>query len=173
MDDVNATHKEESTFSAFSDTNNSIDTTEIKTTTNNSQATEKNLISEYCPEENIPYESGDNDTTYSHLQANSQFMENNRKYNLNIIPSNGPSTVQKEHLLEMASEVANALTDDMDDSESTLNTLDAKCRYQFVNTYLEEQKQLVNDLHIQVSCYVSVFKFISTLLYTVFCVCVH
>ncbi|XP_025154179.1 golgin subfamily A member 2 isoform X2 [Harpegnathos saltator] len=157
IDDVNATHKEESLFSAFSDTNNLTNTTEVKTVTNNIQATEKNSTLEYFSEENISCESDDKSTTHPHLQTNIantlQFIENNDKYNLNITPSNGPSMVQKEHLLEMASEVANALTDDIDNSESTLGNLDAKCHYQFVNTYVEEQKQLVNDLHIQVSRY--------------------
>lgn len=156
MDDMNAIHKEESVLSTYGDISNSVDTTEIKTAPNNNQVTEKNLILEYSPEENTSHESGDKDATHPLFQADLQFMENNEKYNLNIIPSNGPSTVQKEHLLEMASEVANVLTDDMDESESILGNLDAKCRSQFVNTYLEEQKQLVNDLHIRVSRYVSI-----------------
>ncbi|XP_032682867.1 golgin subfamily A member 2-like [Odontomachus brunneus] len=152
MDDINAIYKEESIFNAVSDTNNLVDTTEIKTATNNSQITEKNSVLEYCSEENT-YESSDKNATHPCLQADLQFKENDGKYKLNITPSNGPSTVQKEHLLEMASEVANILTDDTDDNESTLDNLDAKCRYQFVNTYLEEQKQLVNDLHVRISCY--------------------
>ncbi|XP_014468338.1 PREDICTED: golgin subfamily A member 2-like [Dinoponera quadriceps] len=144
-DDVNAIHTEES---AFNDTNNLIDITG-KTATNNSQTTENSILENF-PGENISYESSDKDATHLCLQPDVQFTENNGKYNLNITPSNGPSTVQKEHLLEMASEVANVLTDGTDNSELTGN-LDAKCRYQFVNAYIEEQKQLVNDLHIQVS----------------------
>lgn len=161
MDDINAIHKEENIFSAVSDTNNLVDTTEIKTATNNIQITEKNSVLEYCPED--IYESSDKNATHPCLQADLQFKENNGKYKLNITPSNGPSTVQKEHLLEMASEVANILTDDIDDNESTLGNLDAKCRYQFVNTYLEEQKQLMNDLHVRISCYVSIVEFTLTL----------
>lgn len=154
IDDVKAMHKEESTFGPIN-TNNLKDTTEVKAVTNNSQITEKDPVLVYYLEENPC------------LQTDLQLMENNEKYKLDITPSNGPSTVQKEHLLEMASEVANVLTDDINDSESTLSNLDAKYHYQFVNTYLEEQKQLVNDLHIRVSRYVSIAEFTVFLLYCV------
>lgn len=106
-------------------------------------------------ENTVLYENDDKDSTYSHLQLDSQLKENDGKYNLNIV-SNGPPTVQMEHLLEMASEVANVLTDDTDHSDPSLFSSDLKCRNQFLTTCLEEQKHLVNDLHIEVSRYVSI-----------------
>ncbi|CAL1676309.1 unnamed protein product [Lasius platythorax] len=153
LDKINIVHKEGNVLNhAFSDTNNLIDTTENKIAP--SEITEKNFPSlENCLENTVLYESDDKDSIHSHLQPDSQFMENNGRYNLNIVASNGPSMVQKEHLLEMASEVANVLTDDTDHSDPSLFDIDLKCRNQFLTTCLEEQKQLVNDLHIQVSRY--------------------
>jgi len=131
----------------FMDTNNLIDKTESKIVTN-----EKNVL-ENCLENTILYDNGDKDST--HLQPDSQLKENDGKYNLNIV-SNGSPMVQTEHLLEMASEVANVLTDDTDHSDPSLFGSDLKCRNQFLTTCLEEQKQLVNNLHIEVSRYVSI-----------------
>ncbi|XP_078034982.1 golgin subfamily A member 2 [Augochlora pura] len=58
--------------------------------------------------------------------------------------------VQKEHLLEMASAVADVLTNDSEHSETTLDC-DLVCRNQFLNSYLEEQKKNINELHIELS----------------------
>ncbi|XP_072753851.1 golgin subfamily A member 2 isoform X2 [Anoplolepis gracilipes] len=102
------------------------------------------LLEEHLDKLNIVHKEGNPD---------SQFMENDGRCNLNIVASNGPSTVQTEHLLEMASEVANVLTEDADHSDPSLFDIDLKCRNQFLTTCLEEQRQLVNDLHIQVSRY--------------------
>lgn len=154
LDKINI-HKEKNVLNhAFSDTNNLINMTESDSKIATNEKTEKNFpVLENCLENTILYESGDKDST--HLQADSQFKENDKRYNLNIVTSNGPSTVQTEHLLEMATEVANVLTDDTDNSDPSLFDNDLKCRNQFLTTCLEEQRQLVNDLHIQVSRYVS------------------
>ena len=56
--------------------------------------------------------------------------------------------VQKEHLLEMASAVANVLTNDSEHVENNLDC-DLMCRNQFLSSYLEEQKKIVNELHIE------------------------
>nr|XP_012145130.1 PREDICTED: golgin subfamily A member 2 [Megachile rotundata] len=68
-----------------------------------------------------------------------------KKIDLNDFPK-----VQKEHLLEMASAVENILTND---SESTATTLDCDlvCRNQFLSSYLEEQKKIATELHIELS----------------------
>ncbi|XP_076665638.1 golgin subfamily A member 2 [Andrena cerasifolii] len=58
--------------------------------------------------------------------------------------------VQKEHLLEMASAVANVLTNDSEHVENNLDC-DLMCRNQFLSSYLEEQKKIVNELHIELS----------------------
>lgn len=124
---------------------------------NNSEITEKSFPLENCLESAGLHESGNKDTIHPRLQPDSQYVGNDGKYNLNIATSNGLSTVQKEYLLEMASEVANVLTDDTDHSKPPSSfDLDLKCRNQFLNSCLEEQKHLVNDLHIQVSRYVSI-----------------
>lgn len=155
LDKINIIHKEGNVLNhIFSDTNNLIDTTESDSKIATNERTEKNFpVLENCLKNTVLYESADKDST--HLQADPQFMENDERYNLNIVASNGPSTVQTEHLLEMASEVANVLTDDIDHSDPSLFDIDLKCRNQFLTTCLEEQRQLVNDLHIQVSRYVS------------------
>ncbi|KYM95393.1 PREDICTED: golgin subfamily A member 2-like [Cyphomyrmex costatus] len=148
-------HKEENITNHFEGANNLSDMIETKIATSNSEITEKSFPSlENYPETAVLHESGDKDTTYSRLHSDLQYVGNDEKYNLNITTSNGPSTMQKEYLLEMASEVAHILTDDTDHSEppSSLD-FDLKCRNQFLSSCLEEQKQLVNDLHIQVSRY--------------------
>ncbi|XP_011630307.1 golgin subfamily A member 2 [Pogonomyrmex barbatus] len=158
IDNTNIKHGEENISNHFHDTNNLLDTSKvtIASTTNNSEIKEKSFpILENNLESTALYESDDKDAIHLHPQSDSQFAENDGRYNLNAT-SNGPSIVQKEYLLEMASEVANALTDDTDHSEPiTVNSfdLDLNCRNQFLNSCLEEQKQLVNDLHIQVSRY--------------------
>jgi len=155
--DMDIIHKEENVINHFDGANNLSDTIEAKVATSNSEIIEKSFpILENCPE-TVLHESDNKDTTYSHLQSDLQSVRNDGRYNLNIVTSNGPSTVQKEYLLEMASEVAHALTDNTDHNEPPNSfDLDLKCRNQFLNSCLEEQKQLVNDLHIQVSRYVSI-----------------
>ncbi|XP_054012091.1 golgin subfamily A member 2-like [Hylaeus anthracinus] len=68
-----------------------------------------------------------------------------RKMELNDFPK-----VQKEHLLEMASAVADVLTNDSEHVETTLDC-DLMCRNQFLSSCLEEQKKIVNELHIELS----------------------
>nr|XP_031831439.1 golgin subfamily A member 2-like isoform X1 [Nomia melanderi] len=68
----------------------------------------------------------------------------------NEIELNDFPKVQKEHLLEMASAVADVLTNDSEHTETTLDC-DLMCRNQFLSSYLEEQKKIVNELHIELS----------------------
>ncbi|CAK9807895.1 Golgin subfamily A member 2 [Anthophora plagiata] len=58
--------------------------------------------------------------------------------------------VQKEHLLEMASAVADVLTNEPEHTETSLDS-DLMCRNQFLSSYLEEQRKMINDLHIELS----------------------
>lgn len=158
IDDTNIIHKGENVINHFDSASNLQNTTETKIAANNSDITEKSLpILENCPENTALHESGNKDNMHSRLHPDLQSVGNDERYNLNITASNGPSAVQKEYLLEMASEVAHVLTDDTDHSEApTSFNLDLKCRNQFLNSCLEEQKHLVNDLHVQVSRYVSI-----------------
>lgn len=157
IDDIDIIHKEENIINHFDGANNILDASEIKVAANNSEITEKNfpVLENYL--QNTLHESGNKDGMHSHLQPDLQSVGNDGRYHLNVTSSNGPSTVQKEYLLEMASEVAHVLTEDTDHNElpSSFN-LDLKCRNQFLSSCLEEQKQLVNDLHVQVSRYVSI-----------------
>lgn len=156
IDDTNTIHKGEDIINHFDSASNLQNTTKTKITANNNEITEKSLsILENRPE-NTALQESNKDDVHSRLYPNLQSVGNER-YNLNVTASNGPSTVQKEYLLEMASEVAQVLTDDTDHSEApTSFNLDLKCRNQFLSSCLEEQKQLVNDLHVQVSRYVSI-----------------
>ncbi|XP_076638697.1 golgin subfamily A member 2 [Colletes latitarsis] len=68
-----------------------------------------------------------------------------KKVELNNFPK-----VQKEHLLEMASAVADVLTNDSEHVETTLDC-DLTCHNQFLSSCLEEQKKVVNELHMELS----------------------
>lgn len=152
LDDTSIIDKVKSVLNP-NDTNVLISITENEIAS--SDITEKNILTlESCVEDATLNESNDKNATNLHFQPDSHLIENNDKYNLNIAPLNGSSITQKEHLLEMASEVANVLTN-TEHIEPTLFDIDLKYHNQFLNTRLEEQKQLINDLHIQVSCYVS------------------
>lgn len=156
IDDTDTIRKEENVINHFDGASNLLDASKV--IANNSETTEKSFpILENYPENTTLLHKGDNkDGMHLHLHPDLRSMGNDERYNLNVISSNGP-TVQKEYLLEMASEVAHVLTEDTDHSElpSSFN-LDLKCqKNQFLSSCLEEQKQLVNDLHIQVSRYVS------------------
>lgn len=85
------------------------------------------------------------ENTTQETQEISLKPEIEKKIELNDFPK-----VQKEHLLEMASAVENVLTND---SESTATTLDCDlvCRNQFLSSYLEEQKRIATELHIELS----------------------
>lgn len=151
LDDINI-DKVENVLNSI-DTNISISMTKSKITSSN--ITEKSIpILQSCVEDTILYENNDKDVTNLCFQSDSHLIENDGKCNLNTTSLNGSSITQKDHLLEMASEVANVLTD-ADHIEPNLFDLDVKSRNQFLSTCLEEQKQLVNDLHIQVSRYTS------------------
>ncbi|XP_076757423.1 golgin subfamily A member 2 [Xylocopa sonorina] len=60
------------------------------------------------------------------------------------------SKVQKEHLLEMASAVADVLTNETENTETSLD-YDLVWRNQFLSSCLDEQKNIVNELHIELS----------------------
>ncbi|XP_012536642.1 golgin subfamily A member 2 [Monomorium pharaonis] len=153
-DNIDIIHKEEN-INHFDGASNFLDTTETKTVTDNNEITEKSLpILENYIESTALHKSDTKDVMHSHLQSDFlQSVENSGRYNLNVVVSNGPSIVQKEHLLEMASEVAHAL-DNTDHNEPPSSfDFDLKCHNQFLSSCLEEQKQLVNDLHVQVSRY--------------------
>ncbi|KAL0114546.1 hypothetical protein PUN28_011681 [Cardiocondyla obscurior] len=145
------THKEDTVLNYFDRSN--FDPSDSKVVINNSEEVEKSILTNY-PASATLHESNNKNDTQLCLQSDSQSTGSSGKYNLNIATSNGPSTAQKEYLLEMASEVAHVLTNDVDHSEphSSFN-LDLKCRNEFLNSCLEEQKQLVNNLHVQVSRY--------------------
>ncbi|XP_011873116.1 PREDICTED: golgin subfamily A member 2 [Vollenhovia emeryi] len=155
IDDTEVVHKEENVVNHFDGAINLPGVTETKVAASKSDIVERSFpISENYPESAALHESGNRDGTRSHLQPDFQSAGNDGRYNLNVTTSNGPSTVQKEYLLEMASEVAHALTDNTGHGEPTDSfNLDLKCRNQFLSSCLEEQKQLVNDLHVQVSRY--------------------
>lgn len=73
------------------------------------------------------------------------------------ITNNGVGLLQREHLLHMANAVADVLVDQQGLDESALKNCDLEQRNQFLNCCLEEQKKIVNQLHIQVSQCVSKF----------------
>ena len=77
--------------------------------------------------------------------------EMEKKIDLNDFPK-----VQKEHLLKMASAVADVLTNESEYAESSLDS-DLICHNQFLSSYLEEQKKIVNELHIELSNAVSIY----------------
>lgn len=156
IDDTDIIHKE-NVMNHFDGASNLLDAPETEVA-NNSEITEKSFpVLENYPENTTLYENGNKDGVRSHVSADLQSVGNDGRYNLNVMSSNGPSIVQKEYLLEMASEVAHVLTEDADHSEQSSSfNLDLKCRNQFLSSCLEEQKQLVNDLHVQVSRYVSI-----------------
>lgn len=74
-----------------------------------------------------------------------------KKVELNDFPK-----VQKEHLLEMASAVADVLTSDSEHIDTTLDC-DLMYRNQFLSSCLEEQKKIVNELHLELSNSVSIY----------------
>lgn len=161
MDNTNIIYKEDNVLNnAFGNGNNLLDVAE--NTTIHNQVAEKNFpLSENYIESTRFHESENKDDRHTFPnQPDLQFMKNDEKYKLAITPSNKTSVVQKEHLLEMASEVANVLTDNIDHNEATTydvsNALDLKYHNEFLSTCLQEQQQAVNDLHIQVSHYVSI-----------------
>ncbi|KAF7997260.1 hypothetical protein HCN44_005537 [Aphidius gifuensis] len=64
-------------------------------------------------------------------------------------------SLQKQHLLDMATEVANALSENNVDTESSILPTDLQYKNEFLTTCLDKQKRLANKLHIQVSEYSS------------------
>ncbi|XP_058795718.1 golgin subfamily A member 2 isoform X2 [Phymastichus coffea] len=95
----------------------------------------------------IIHENNDQDIVSQH--SSTQPMEH-FNFNSNTC-TNASSSLQKEHLLQMANAVANVLEHEQNLDESTLNNSDLEQRNQFLTCCLEEQKKLVSQLHIQVS----------------------
>uniref|UniRef100_A0A0C9RFM4 Golga2 protein n=1 Tax=Fopius arisanus TaxID=64838 RepID=A0A0C9RFM4_9HYME len=95
------------------------------------------------------------------LQNGSLQLELNPKYS----PEDSPS-LQKQHLLQMASQVADALVDAENEGSSMPISSDLEYQTQFLTTCLDEQKRLVNQLHIQVSQYSSRVSELEALLST-------
>ncbi|XP_046736998.1 golgin subfamily A member 2-like [Diprion similis] len=66
----------------------------------------------------------------------------------------GSQALQKEYLLQMTSAVTNILTSEMENKEVPQElTSDLEQRNQFLASCLQEQKELVNRLHLEVSQY--------------------
>ncbi|XP_001601237.1 golgin subfamily A member 2 [Nasonia vitripennis] len=63
---------------------------------------------------------------------------------------NTSSSLQKEHLLQMANAVADVLVDEQSLDETALNNCDLEQRNQFLTCCLEEQKKIINELNMQI-----------------------
>ncbi|XP_012279580.1 golgin subfamily A member 2 isoform X2 [Orussus abietinus] len=74
---------------------------------------------------------------------------------LKYIGFNKFASAQKEHLMQMASAVEDVLIDNTEDSKGSTLDSDLEYRNQFLVSCIEEQKQLVTELHMQVSQYSS------------------
>lgn len=85
------------------------------------------------------------------MKGNNIISKLEEKLNLNEFP-----IVQKEHLLEMASAVENVLTNESEYIETSFD-FDLINHNQFLNSYLEEQKKIVNELHIKLNNAVSIY----------------
>ena len=90
------------------------------------------------------------ETTNTETIQEMNIPEMEKKVDLNDFPK-----VQKEHLLKMASAVADVLTNESEYAETSLDS-DLICQNQFLSSYLEEQKKIVNELHIELSNAVSI-----------------
>lgn len=88
----------------------------------------------------------------SSTAASKQFDFEDRNFSSNL---SDPSVLQKENILQMASSVAQVLIHDEDLSKaSDVNNLTDK--NQFLTNCLQEQANLISELHGQVSRYVSI-----------------
>lgn len=70
----------------------------------------------------------------------------------------GSQTLQKEYLLQMSSALANVLTNDKETGVIEELNSDLEERNQFLASCLEDQKDIVNRLNIEVGQYVSIKK---------------
>ncbi|XP_017883110.1 golgin subfamily A member 2-like [Ceratina calcarata] len=98
--------------------------------------------------ENTNHEESQNsieDTVQDVQRINSSLETEKKQVDLADFPK-----VQKDHLLDMASAVADVLTNESDNVETSLDS-DLVCRNQFLTSYLEEQKKTINELHIELS----------------------
>ncbi|KAF3424943.1 hypothetical protein E2986_09406 [Frieseomelitta varia] len=102
-------------------------------------ATSENAINH----DKVHYSAEETTNTETVQELNIPEME--KKVDLNDFPK-----VQKEHLLKMASAVADVLTNESEYAETSLDS-DLICHNQFLSSYLEEQKKIVNELHIELS----------------------
>lgn len=98
--------------------------------------------------ENTNHEQSQNsmeDTVQDVQRINMNAEVEKRQMDLTDFPK-----VQKDRLLDMASAVADVLTNESDNVEASLDS-DPVCRNQFLSSYLEEQKKTINELHIELS----------------------
>ncbi|XP_071869539.1 golgin subfamily A member 2 [Bombus fervidus] len=105
----------------------------------NSLVTSENTINH----DNVHYSTEETNNTESVQEINTS--EATSKVDFYDLPK-----VQKEHLLEMASAVADVLTNESEHIETSLDT-DLIYHNQFLSPYMEEQKKVVNELHIELS----------------------
>ncbi|XP_061931678.1 golgin subfamily A member 2 isoform X2 [Apis cerana] len=124
----------------------------METSKDNSQEFQKNdvVMNSMVTSENIiNYNelncSMENTNSMKDTQENNVISKLEEKLNLNEFPK-----IQKEHLLEMASAVENVLTNEFEHIETSLD-FDLMNHNQFLNSYLEEQKKIVNELHIKLN----------------------
>lgn len=138
----------------------------METSKDNSQEFQKNdvVMNSMVTSENIKLSNIISNINYNELNCSMEntnsmkdTQENNviskleEKLNLNEFPK-----IQKEHLLEMASAVENVLTNEFEHIETSLD-FDLMNHNQFLNSYLEEQKKIVNELHIKLNNAVSIY----------------
>lgn len=92
-------------------------------------------------------------------------VEDNGRINENCMINN-LSSLQKQHLQQMATDVENVLTENENSSEIPTISSDLKGKNEFLTACLEEQKRLVNQLHVKVSQYSSRVSELEALLST-------
>lgn len=100
--------------------------------------------------ENVPNHKETVNSTVGEISNSNEDIDS--KLSNDIASVENIPTAQKKHLLEMASAVANALTNDSEHVESSLDC-ELASRNQFLNSHLEEQKRTVTALHMEVSNY--------------------
>lgn len=126
---------------------------------------------EFFPNPNINQQEHPsvNGTTENMSSHNNFIVGDSRNYSNSTISSEVPiqnvdqnnkinntsSSLQKEHLLQMANAVADVLVDEQSLDEAALNNCDLEQRNQFLTCCLEEQKKIVNQLHVQIGQSVS------------------
>ncbi|XP_076234729.1 golgin subfamily A member 2 [Calliopsis andreniformis] len=156
-DSLSSQHKSAEVTKSDSETVNNAPILE-STTNNNAHVPEQNCLSSEIIHMDSMANSRDivnSNETHNSVEENIKPIEevqeiNSRSETEKIVELNNIARVQKEHLRKMASAVANVLTNDSEHVE-TNSDCDLSCRNQFLNSYLEEQKKLINELHIELS----------------------